>query len=80
MKAMTYMNRIRIKECCSIHEAEMLTKALHREGKLPTNQIVRFRPLFRDFDIVNADFIKNGFDATLCENPMTIELLIERFE
>ena len=80
MKAMTYMNRIRESGHCSIHDAEMLTKALHREGLLAENQAIRFRTLFGDFDIVNADFKENGFDQTLCEDPMTIELLIERFE
>ena len=38
--------------------AEDLTKALRADGLLNEMYAVRMRPLFNDFDIVNADFLE----------------------
>lgn len=56
MKAITYINKIKKENACSIHTAKLLTKAMHREGIMDETLAVRFRPLFGDFDIVNSDF------------------------
>lgn len=80
MKAITIMNKIKKANECSIATAELLTKALHREDKLSDDQAVRFRPLYGDFDIVNSDlFITGEFKNELCEDPMDINTMIERF-
>lgn len=60
MKAITIIKKIQAENGCSIARAELLTKAMHREGILPSSAAIRFRPLFGDFDIVNADFETNG--------------------
>ena len=59
MKAITIVKKIEKENACSIHTAELLTDALHREGRLPNGYAIRFRPLFGDFDVVNADFEKH---------------------
>lgn len=69
MKAITYVNNIKKENACSILTAQKLTKALHREGIMDESLAVRFRPLFGDFDIVNADFEKNGVNFS---EPTTI--------
>lgn len=81
MKSASIMELIREKGECSIRRAELLTQALHREKKLSEDQAIRFRPLFGDFDIVNADLFKTGiFRPGLCEsNAYSIEQLIARF-
>lgn len=81
MSSQEMMNRILESQSCSIGIAEGLTKALHKENKLDKRKAIRFRPLFGDFDIVNADLWETGrFDATLCEDGIfTIEQLINRF-
>lgn len=43
--------------------AAELTELLHKEKKLPMELAVRLRPLFRDFDIVNEEFMR-GADMT----------------
>ena len=73
MTATTIINKIKKENACSIHRAELLTNALHREGRLPKEQIIRFRPLFGDFDIINADFVENGFKKELCIKPFAVE-------
>lgn len=72
MKAITYINRIKKENGCSIHTAEMLTKAFHREKLLGDDLAIRFRPLFGDFDIVNADFLTVGVNYS---SPITLENL-----
>lgn len=81
MKAATILKKIETTQCASIAQTELLTKALHREGKLPETQAIRFMVLFGKFDIVNADLFKTGrFDPELCEGKqMTIEELQARF-
>lgn len=81
MKAITILNRIKEKGSCCILDAENLTRALHREGKLDENKAIRFRPLYSCFDIVNADLWSSGqFNAKLCEGlNLTIDDLITRF-
>ena len=61
MKAATYIKRIKEDNACSIHTAEKLTEALHREGILHTDLAIRFRPLFGDFDVVHKEWL-NGND------------------
>lgn len=80
MKAITIIKKIEKNGKTSIEQVELLTKALHREGRLAENKMVRFRPLYGDFDIVNADFIKAGeFNLDLCESIGGIEDLKNRF-
>lgn len=71
MKAATYIKKIKEINGCSILLAENLTNALHREKRLTKELAIRFRPLYGDFDIVNADFatagIKNSESITLEE-------------
>ena len=74
MKAETIINKITAEQVCSIHTCELLTKALHRENKLALDRAVRFRPLFGDFDIVNADYEENGVTAGYIQ-PVRIEAL-----
>ena len=82
MKANTILNKIKREDACSIATAELLTKALHREGKLEITQAIRFMPLFGKFDIVNADLFKTGeFKPSLCnDKQMSIDELIEMFK
>lgn len=61
MKAATYIKRIKEDNACSIHTAEKLTEALHREGILHPDLAIRFRPLFGDFDVVHKEWL-NGND------------------
>jgi hypothetical protein len=56
MKASTYISKIQKEQICSIATAEKLTEALHREGLLDENLVVRFRPLFGDFDILEKSW------------------------
>ena len=80
MKAITIIKKIEKNGKTSIKQAELLNKALHREGRLAENKMVRFRPLYGDFDIVNADYIKTGeFNLDLCESIGGIEELKNRF-
>lgn len=80
MKSETYLNKIQAEQACSIHTAELLTKALHREGKLSQDKAVRFSPLYAKFDIVNADFLTAGFREELCSGEwLSIEELREKF-
>ena len=74
MKAETIINKIERSQVCSIHDAELLTSALHREKKLPAECAIRFRPLYGDFDIVNADYEEIGPVRAYSEN-MNIETL-----
>lgn len=60
MKAINYVRKIEKENACSIHTAEKLTRALHREGVMDESLAIRFRPLFGDFDIVNSDFETRG--------------------
>ena len=81
MKAQTIIKRIEKEQACSIATAELLTRALHRENKLDKEQAIRFRPLFGDFDIVNADLFETGeFKNHLCYDIGTIEDLKEMFK
>lgn len=70
MKAITYVKKIREQNACSIALAENLTRAMHREGIMDESLAIRFRPLFGDFDLVNADFEKVGI--TFAE-PTTLD-------
>ena len=72
MKAINYICKIKSENACSIETAEKLTRALHRENLMNESLAIRFRPLFGDFDIVNADFTKVG--VTFAE-PTTIDQL-----
>lgn len=76
MKSTTIINKIKSEQMCSISTAKLLTKALQREEKLPINMVIRFRPLQRDFDIINADFYNTGeFNRKLCHYIGTVENL-----
>ena len=80
MKAITIIKKIEKSGKTSIAEVELLTKALHREGRLTENKMVRFRPLYGDFDIVNADLmVTKEFNLDLCEPIGGIEELKNRF-
>lgn len=59
MKAITYIEKIKRENCCSVHTAEILNKALHREGLLDKKLVLRFRPLYGDFDILHKDWFTN---------------------
>ena len=80
MKASTIIKKIETTNTASVAQTELLTKALHREGKLPQEQTIRFRPLFADFDIVNADLFTTGkFKTELCFKIGTIKDLKAMF-
>lgn len=64
MKAATYVKKIKEANGCSILLAENLTHALHRENRLIKELAIRFRPLYGDFDIVNADFATAGIKSS----------------
>lgn len=79
MKAATYISKIQKEQVCSIATAEKLTEALHREGLLDENLVVRFRPLFGDFDIVERSWFtvqesKVFINVGNIENLMTVIL------
>lgn len=59
MKAKTYIEKIKRENCCSVHTAKKLNEALHREGLLDKKLVVRFRPLYGDFDILHKDWFTN---------------------
>lgn len=81
MKSSTIIKNAFTTNQFNIAKAELLTKALHKEGKLPKNQAVRFRLLQGDFDIVNADLFKTGeFNSSLCRPIGNIEKLIKEFK
>lgn len=52
MTAREIIRKIITENECSIEMAEQLTKALHEEGYLNKDLVLRFRPLFCDFDFV----------------------------
>lgn len=80
MKAITIIKKIEKNGKTSIAQVELLTKALHREGRLPEDSAIRFRPLYGDFDIVNADWmVTKKFNLDLCETIGGIEELKNRF-
>lgn len=80
MKAITIIKKIEKNGKTSIAQVELLTKALHREGRLAEDSAIRFRPLYGDFDIVNADWmITKEFNLDLCEPIGGIEELKNRF-
>lgn len=80
MKAITIIKKIEKNGKTSIEQVELLTKALHREGRLAENKMVRFRPLYGDFDIVNSDLmVTKKFNLDLCEIIGGIEELKNRF-
>lgn len=54
MKAIKYIEKIEKENACSIHTAELLTKALIRENILDSRLCVRFRPLYGDFQIIET--------------------------
>lgn len=73
MKSTTYINKIVRENACSIQTAEKLTEALHREGILHPDLALRFRPLFGDFDIVSAGWLKGNYNIQMTEwylNPI----------
>lgn len=74
MKAINYINKIIKDNACSIHTAELLTKALHRENIMSDTLAIRFRPLYGDFDIVNSDWLSVGITHNA---PITMEELKE---
>ena len=59
MKAINYVKRMVENGTCSIHEVEKLNEALHREKLLEDNIIIRFKPLFAEFDLVSADWFSS---------------------
>lgn len=67
MKAATYINKIIRDDACSIHTAEKLTEALHREGLLHPHLALRFRPLYGDFDIVSAEWLKGNYNIRMTD-------------
>lgn len=58
MKSATYIQKIEKEQACSIATVEKLTAALHREELLDKELVIRFRPLFGDFDVVNAGWFE----------------------
>lgn len=81
MKAATIIKKMLATQTASIAQTELLTKALHRENKLPQEQAIRFMLLYGKFDIVNADLWTTGkFNPELCEgSQMSIDELAARF-
>lgn len=79
MKSSTILMKIKKENACSVNTAELLTKALHREGLLKKDRAVRFGVLYGKFDIVNADFFETGeFESALCNGDwLDIDELIE---
>lgn len=63
MKSKTIVEKIKRENACSVHTAELLTNAFHREGKLSADKAIRFKPLYGTFEIVNADFKTKLTDA-----------------
>lgn len=63
MKAITYIRKIDEAGACSIHTAEKLTEALHREQLLHPDLVLRFRPLYGDFDFVHKSWFEGNLDA-----------------
>ena len=79
MKAKTYIEKIKKENACSIHTAEKLTEALHRENILHPDLSVRFRPLWGDFDIIETEWLHNGFNRTIDEDD-NLEWYAKPFE
>lgn len=80
MKAMTYLKRIQKEQECSLHQIEMLTKALHRENLLKEEQAVRFRPFYGDFELISATwFTELKSVPELYEYIGDIDKLVKRF-
>ena len=80
MKSITILNRIKSTERCSINDTNLLTRALHREGKLDTDKAVRFKVLLAEFDIVNADFEKLDAPLISYEDLGKFENVYNRFK
>ena len=80
MKSCTILCRMQSTNTASISQTELLTNALHREQKLATDTAIRFRPLFGDFDLVNADLWKTGeFIYEKCKPIGTLNDLVFMF-
>lgn len=62
MKSITKINKIIETQECSICDIEKLNETLHREGILPLRLVVRFRPLYADFDIVTTTWLYKKCD------------------
>lgn len=78
MKSSTIIKKIKTEGVCSEHTAELLTHALHREGKLEKDRIIRFSILQRKFDVVNADYLKTRkFNMEICTGWMEFDELME---
>ena len=57
--------------------AEDLTKALREDGLMSEEYAIRLRPLFMDFDIVNADFLE-GKELTFQKVIGPVEKTLEK--
>lgn len=79
MKSITILNRIKKEESCSLHDIDLLTKALKRENKLREKESIRFRLLYGDFDIVNNDFENVGVTKQYMP-PMSFNDLYDIFK
>lgn len=77
MKAINYIKKIQSENACSIHTAELLTAALHREERLSPKWAVRFRPMYGDFDLVNSDFEKVGVTVSKPVDIYYLEAMAE---
>lgn len=56
MKAINYAHRIKERQATSIHECELLTKAMHREGLLDSKLSIMVMPVYGKLRFVNSDF------------------------
>lgn len=67
MKVIDMINEIEKNQKCSVNKANELTKLAQNENRISKKEIVRFKPFFGVFDIINYDFYENGFDEKYCE-------------
>ena len=68
MKAITYIKKIDKENACSIHTADKLSEALHRENFLHPDLVLRFRPLYGDFDFVEKSWFIGNEKAFMSES------------
>ena len=78
MKAINYAKRIRKNQSTSVHEVELLSKAMHREKLLSEKFELSFMPLYGTLRFVNSDYFLTG-NLTF-EEKVTIDDVIWRIE
>ena len=75
MTAEQHIMKIKRNNACSIIEAKKLTEALHNENLLDKNLVVRFRPLYKDFDILEKRYFKT-FETSIYQYVGAIDNLM----